>query len=146
MEGHLMSKKRSALKFKLIPKIYTELVRILPPRPIHDDVEFQNTMEMIECLAGHQLNNDQEDYLDALSTFVEIYENKHYPIDDSHITPLKILNHLMEEHDMNSSDLGRILGNRTIGSPILRGKRKLSKTHIKTIAKHFNLEPGLFLE
>lgn len=132
-------------KLKRLPSTYAALVRILPPRPIHDDAELANTVEMINHLAGHDLNADQKDYLEALSTFVETYEDKHYPIDDSHITPLDALKFLLEEHGMNGSDLGWLLGTRTLGPAILRGERQLSKAHIKKLAEYFKVEPGLFL-
>jgi len=100
---------------------------------------------MIFLMAGFPLNADQEDYLDALSTFVSAYEDIHYPIDTSDVTPLDTLKMLLEDRDMNASDLGRLLGNRTLGAAILSGKRNLSKTHIKKLAEHFKLDPGVFL-
>ena len=131
--------------FQRLPKTYGALVAMLPPRPIHDDVDLANTTEMIDRLAGFALNADQEDYLAAISTFVEAYETERFPIDDSQITPLEVLKALLAEHDMTASDLGRLLGNRTLGAAILAGRRNLSKAHIKKLAEHFKVEPGLFL-
>ena len=124
---------------------YGELVKMLPPRPIHDDVDLTNATEMIDRLAGFDLNADQEDYLEALSTFVEAYEAERFPMDDSRIAPLDILKALLAEHGMTASDLGRLLGNRTLGAAILAGRRSFSKAHIKKLAEHFKVEPGLFL-
>jgi HTH-type transcriptional regulator/antitoxin HigA len=118
---------------------------MLPPRPIHDDVDLANATEMIDRLAGFDLNADQEDYLEALSTFVEAYEADRFPINDSAIAPLEVLKTLLAQHDMSASDLGRLLGNRTLGPAILSGRRAISKTHIKKLAEHFKVEPGLFL-
>ncbi|MBN1554214.1 MAG: transcriptional regulator [Phycisphaerae bacterium] len=132
-------------RFRRLPKTYDGLVAMLPPRPIHDDVDLANATEMIDRLAGFDLNADQEDYLDALSTFVEAYESERFPIDDSQITPAEALAGLLTEHDMNASDLGRLLGNRTLGAAILSGQRSLSKANIKKLAEHFKVEPGLFL-
>jgi len=131
--------------FRRLPKTYGGLVAVLPPRPIHDDVDLANATEMIDRLAGFNLSADQEDYLEALSTFVEAYEAERFPIDDSRITPLDALKALLGEHDMTASDLGRLLGNRTLGAAILSGRRNLSKAHIKKLAEHFKVEPGLFL-
>jgi antitoxin component HigA of HigAB toxin-antitoxin module len=75
-----------------LPKTYGELVAALPPRPIHDALDLANASEMIDRLAGFDLNADQEDYLEALSVFVEAYEADHFPIDDSDITPLDAAN------------------------------------------------------
>ena len=131
--------------FRPLPQSYTALVALLPPRPIHDDVDLANATEMIDRLAGFDLNTDQEDYLEALSTFVEAYESARFPIDDSRITPLDALKALLAGHNMTASDLGRLLGNRTLGPAILAGRRNLSKAHIKKLAERFKVEPGVFL-
>jgi HTH-type transcriptional regulator/antitoxin HigA len=131
--------------FRRLPKTYASLVALLPPRPIHDDVDLANTTEIIDRLAGFDLNKDQEDYLEAIATFVEAYEAERFAIDDSRITPLDALKALLAEHEMTPSDLGRLLGNRTLGAAILAGRRGLSKKHIKTLAERFKVEPGLFL-
>ena len=131
--------------FRQMPKIYGALVAVLPPRPIHDDSDLANATEMIDRLAGFELTADQEDYLEALSTFVEAYEAERFPIDDSRISPLDALKTLLAEHGMTASDLGRLLGNRTLGAAVLAGRRGLSKANIKKLAVHFKVEPGLFL-
>jgi len=140
-----MRKAPTKNEFRKLPKAYADLVAVLPPRPIHDDVDLANATEMIDRLAGFDLNDDQEDYLEALATFVEAYETERFAIDDSRITPLDALKVLLSEHEMNASDLGRLLGSRTLGAAILSGRRGLSKTHIRKLADHFQVEPGLFL-
>ena len=140
-----MSKPTTKNKSRHFPTSYRALVAMLPPRPIHDDVDLANAAEVIDVMAGFALNADQEDYLEAISTFVEAYEAARFPIDDSRITPLDALKALLAEHGMSASDLGRLLGNRTLGTPVLSGRRALSKTHIKKLAEHFKVEAGLFL-
>ena len=140
-----MTKAATTNDFRHLPTTYGALVAMLPPRPIHDDLDLANATEMIDRLAGFTLNPDQEDYLEAIATFVEAYESERFPWDDSQLTPLDALKALLAEHGMNASDLGRLLGNRTLGTPILSGRRALSKTHIKKLAEHFKVEPGLFL-
>ena len=140
-----MNKTATKAGFRRLPKLYGELVAMLPPRPIHDEVDLANASEMINRLAGFDLNGDQEDYLDALSVFVEAYEAERFPMEDIRIGPLEALKALMAEHGLTASDLGRLLGNRTLGAAILSGRRSLSKAHIKKLAAHFKVEPGLFL-
>lgn len=67
--------------FRRLPKTYGALVAMRPPRPIRDDVDLANATEMIDRLAGFKLGADQEDYLEALSTFVEAYEAERFPIE-----------------------------------------------------------------
>ena len=140
-----MSKTATKNRFRELPKTYGALVAMLPPRPVHDDVDLANATEMIDRMAGFDLNEDQEDYLEALSTFVEAYEAERFPMDDSRIAPLDVLKALLADHGMTASDLGRLLGNRTLGAAILAGRRGLSKAHIKKLAERFKVEPGLFL-
>jgi HTH-type transcriptional regulator/antitoxin HigA len=128
-----------------LPKTYASLVALLPPRPIHDEVDLENATEMIDRLAGHELNADQEDYLEALSTFVEAYEADLFPPEGAVLTPLGVLRELLSQHGMTASDMGRLLGNRTLGPAILSGRRGLSKAHIRRLAEHFKVDAGLFL-
>ena len=67
---------------------------------------------------------------------------KHF--ETSKHSPQEILEFLAEENGMSGSDLGRILGSRTLGPALLRGQRSLSKTHIKKLADHFSVSPALF--
>ena len=82
---------------------------------------------------------------DVMFTLMEAYEAKRHPLDTTHVTPLDILKDLLKDRAMNASDLGRVLGNRSLGSLILNGKRDLSKTHIKKLAEFFGVTPALFI-
>lgn len=127
-----------------MPKHYAGLVRMFPPRPIHDKVDLANATEIIDAMAGHDLTRDQEDYLDVLSDLVAKYEDEQSPIRRPAGTPLERLRFVVEQAGMTASDLGRLLGSRGLGSLVLRGRRQLSKTHIRILAEHFRLDPGYF--
>jgi HTH-type transcriptional regulator/antitoxin HigA len=62
------------------------------------------------------------------------------------LSPLEALKYLMEENQMSAGDLGKILGERTLGSKILRGERKIGITYAKALAKRFSVEVGLFID
>ncbi|MHC5037339.1 MAG: helix-turn-helix domain-containing protein [Planctomycetota bacterium] len=141
-----MKQVNKKFEFKDLPTNYEGLVRILPPRPIEDKVAFKNAYELIEIMAGHDLSKDQTDYLEALSVFIDIYEDMTSDLGKKKISPLSALKYLLDENRMNASDLGRLLGNRALGSAILRGERSLSKTHISKLSKRFKVSADLFLE
>ena len=61
------------------------------------------------------------------------------------MTPVELIRSLMEEHGMSESDLGRLLGDRSLGHRILSGERELSKVHIRVLANHFSLNPAALL-
>ena len=125
-----------------IPKSYAQLVGLFMPRPLHDDVDYRNALAVLDAMAGFKMNTDQEDYFEAIATFVEKYEAEHHAIDDAKMTPVELIRSLMEEHGMNESDLGRLLGDRSLGHRILSGQRELSKAHIRVLAEHFSLNPA----
>ena len=133
-----------SMDFRRLPRHYAGLVRMFPPRPIHDKVDLANATEIVDALAGHDLTRDQEDYLDVLSDLLQKYEDEHSPMRRAASTPLERLRFLVEQAEMSASDLGRLLGNRGLGSLVLRGQRQLSKTHIHILAEHFRLDPGYF--
>ena len=130
-----------------IPGSFEKLNRWYPLRPIHDDVDLDNAQEIVDRLAILDTRTpDQEDYLETLTLLIERYEEKHHRIDTSNLDAMGTLKFLMKQHGMNASDLGRILGNRQLGSALVRGDRQLSKVHIQKLCAHFGVGPGVFLK
>lgn len=71
-----------------------------------------------------------------------VYDDEHDAAEADAITPLDLLKGLLDDHGMTTSDLGRLLCDRTIGSKILRGDRQVSKAHARILGEHFKLDPG----
>ena len=141
-----MKTTQTKIEFARLPKDYAGLCRILIPRPIHDKVDFENVTEITDAMAGHKLTPDQEDYFDLLCRLIEDYEKEHTQLDTPKVTALDALQHLLDAHDMSAADLARLLGvHRTLGAMILRGERKLTLAHVRTLAKHFSVSADLFL-
>jgi HTH-type transcriptional regulator/antitoxin HigA len=133
-------------KVKLAPKTYAGLIALFSLRPLHDEVDYDNALEIAESLVGRvDLTEDQADYLDVLTDIIQKYESRHHAI-SGHSTPLKTLQNMLEERGMNASDLGRLLGNRALGSAILRGQRQLSKSHIRLLADYFKISTDLLID
>ncbi len=125
---------------------FEDLVGVLPPRAIHDEIEYEQVIRMLDRLTSlPRLTKGQERYLETLSVLVEAYERDQHAIDLRDINAIQVLEHLLESNGWNASQLGELLGNRALGSKILRGERELSKTHIRTLAERFKLNPGLFI-
>ena len=139
-----MKTTRTKVEFARMPKDYAGLCRILTPRPIHDQVEFQNVTEITDAMAGHKLTPDQEDYFDLLCRLIEDYEKER--VDAPEVTALEALQHLLDAHGMTAADLARVLEvHRTLGAMILRGERKLTLSHVRTLARHFGVSADVFL-
>ena len=132
--------------FARLPKDYAGLCRILTPRPIHDEVDFENVTEITDAMAGHKLTPDQEDYFDLLCRLIEDFEKEHAQLDTPKVTGLEALHHLLDAHRMSAADLARLLDvHRTLGAMILRGERKLTLNHVRTLAPHFGVSADVFL-
>ena len=144
MEGAVMNT-TTTLVFADMPKDYQGLVMNFMPKAIHDKVDYENTVEIIDALVGHELTDEQELYLDTLSTLVDAYENEHYAIETHGMSPVEALKFLMEEHEMSADDIGRLLGERTLGSKILRQRRKIGLKHAKILAKKFAVDVSVFI-
>ena len=125
---------------------YAALVRKFPPRPIHNARQYDATVAVMNKLAVRDedsLSAAEHDYLDALATFVEQYDQRHF--DEPEMTPLERLCYVVGQAGMSASDLGRLLGNRGLGSQLLTGRRELSKAHIRILAGHFKLSAAYFI-
>ncbi len=133
-------------KSKPMAARYAELVAQFPLRPLHDEVDYDNALEVAEALVGlTDLTEDQADYLDVLTDIIQKYEGRRHAI-GGQSNPLDSLKRMLKEQGLGGSDLGRLLGNRPLGGAILRGERGLSKAHIRILAEHFKVSTDLFFD
>lgn len=145
-KGVTMSKAANKMSFAQLPKSFEGMMGVLPLRPIRDKVDADNATEVIDAMAGHKLTSGQDDYLDALATLLEAYEAEHDPMPTGTLRGIDALKALLEENDMNASDLARLLGvHRSHGSKILLGTRGLSAWNIKTLCERFAVSADLFI-
>jgi HTH-type transcriptional regulator / antitoxin HigA len=127
---------------------YFDLIRQFPLVSIRTEKQYESALRFLQRLAIRDestFDSGERAYLDALTQFVEDYEQQHHRIEVSRLKPLDALKYLMSLNGMKPVDLGRLLGSRSLASQILNGRRELSKTHIVALSRYFNVEPGLFL-
>lgn len=128
-----------------LPTRYAELVALHMPRPIHDRVAYDNTVEVIDALAGHKLNADQQDYLELLSQLVETYEAAHltpYP----KVKGIDALKFLLSENQLTGDDLAKLLSmDRSTAYKILKGTRNLTTEHIRILCERFSVSAELLI-
>jgi hypothetical protein len=90
------------------PESYEELVRVYPPRKIHDQVELETASEVADWIALRAKNDAHLDYLELLGDLMDEYENAGKT--DKASSPLEILNYLIEENGVTTRELGRFSG------------------------------------
>lgn len=126
---------------------YLELVKLFPLVTIKNEAQYDQAAVFLIKLAIRDegsLDAGETAYLDALTLFVEDYQNKHHRIAVRRMAPLEALKYLLSECGMRPADLGRILGNRSLASQILKGNRELSKANIVALANHFHVGQDCF--
>lgn len=134
------------LRFADMPRDYVALCRIHLPRPIHDEAEYANMLDIARAFAGFEaaMTVEQNDYFDLLSTLLETWEKARVKWPGA--TPLGMLKHLMHEHQMSGADLSRILGgSRQLGPMILRGERSITADHARKLSSYFGLGVEAFI-
>jgi hypothetical protein len=65
-------------RFADMPRDYEALCRLHLPRPIHDQADYENTVEIADAFAGFEkkMTPGQEDYFHLLCTLIEAWETK----------------------------------------------------------------------
>lgn len=119
-------------------------------------------------LLGH--NPNEQDYHAALALVEELLlENPHSPLLEilcDRITAYEnslpevknlrtemdeipygvaILRTLMDQHNLSMSDFAEEIGGKSMVSRVLRGERQLTLSHIRKLAKRFNIPPAVFI-
>jgi HTH-type transcriptional regulator/antitoxin HigA len=78
-----------------------------------------------------------------MTTLVEDFEEKNYPIPDA--PPHEALRELMASRGLKQRDLLDIFGSDGIASEVVNGKRNISRTHAKSLAEYFHVPVDLFI-
>lgn len=122
---------------------YGELLSREKPEVISGEQQNRLYVERLEKLTAKKSISLAEKKLIALFTvLVEQYEAKHDPVPDAE--PTAIIRHLMEARNLRQKDLLDVFGTESIASEVLRGKRELTKQHIRRLSRKFNASPAVF--
>ena len=135
---------KTATPYARIPKTYTGLMAMHLLRPIHDQVDAENAAEMIDLLAGHKLNAEQDDYLDLPSDLYEKWETAQFPI--IRARGAELLRLVLAERGEKARDLAKLLCiDASLAYRLLRGERQLTAAQIRKLAGCYGLDPAALL-
>ena len=139
------TKQLSLPAFSGLPLSYSALCKLHLPRTIHDLHELEASTEIIDLMAGHTLNADQEDYLSTLAELAHAYEESHNP-PHSDLSAHEFLAQHLINIGMSASEWGERIGiDRSTASRLLRGERKLNTNHICKTADALHIAPTLLI-
>lgn len=112
---------------------------------IRNDRDYLQARAIVDDLVMRKkLSPADSEKLEIMLTLMEAHEARNEKKYLQGVSPIETLKTLLDEHEMSASDLGRLLGNRALGSLILNGKRELSKAHIRKLSNYFSVDPSLF--
>lgn len=98
---------------------------------IKNDREYEAALERIEGLMDAAPNTPEGDELELLTTLVESYEEKRFPVDLP--DPVEAIRFRMEQAGLKQQDLVPFIGSRSKVSEVLAGKRPLSLKMIRAL-------------
>jgi HTH-type transcriptional regulator/antitoxin HigA len=132
---------------ELSPIKYGKLLATALPKVIETRKEFDHYVAMMEQLdrraeSGKTRSLEEETLVGLLEQLIQVYDDK---IELPDVSPLRMLQYLMEQRGLRQADLLPVFGSRSIASTVLNGKRELSKTHIRRLAEFFHVSPAVFL-
>jgi HTH-type transcriptional regulator/antitoxin HigA len=124
---------------------YFQLVHAFPLVPIRNDKHLRHAQAVIDALLKKgRLDSGEDAYLEVLSDLVREYEDQHHPLPEP--SDAALLAHLLEARGMSQSELASKTGiARSTISQILKGKRRISMSHVGPLAAALNADPAVFV-
>ncbi|GAB6061182.1 helix-turn-helix domain-containing protein [Desulfonatronum parangueonense] len=93
-------------------------------RPIRTDQDYRSALREIERLMSAEMNTPEGDRLDILTTLVEAYERKHFPMELP--DPVEAIKFRMDQMGLHPKDLEPMIGRSNRVYEILNRKRPLT--------------------
>lgn len=111
----------------------------------HTEKEYARLLSMLDELVDEV--GDNEDHpcaslMETIGTLIASYEDQH--VEEIPISPIQVLKHLMEDHQLTQGDMPEI-GSQGVVSEVLCGKRELNLRQIRSLSKRFGVSPIAFV-
>ncbi len=113
------------------------------PKVIKTAEDNDLALSRIEKLMDAKQGTSEFDELELLSTLVEIYEDKHFPIEIP--DPVSAIKFRMEQQGLKQQDLIPFIGSRSKVSEILNRKRSLTLPMIRALVKGLGIPSDVLL-
>lgn len=115
-------------------------------RPIRNEQDYDWALKEIEQYFESEpnLGTPEADRFEVLSTLIEAYEAKHWPIDAA--DPIELIRHIMEAKGLTQTDLGNLLRSRSRASELLSRRRTPTLQQAALLNKHWGVPARALLE
>ncbi len=105
--------------------------------PIKTKKDYEKALKMIDQLWGAKPNTKEGDALDVLTTLVEVYEERNYPIYPP--DPVEAILFRIEQMGLKKSSISEFVGGANRVSEIIHKKRKLNLNMIRKLHEGLNI-------
>jgi HTH-type transcriptional regulator/antitoxin HigA len=113
-------------------------------RPIRNEEDYEAALAVIESLMDAEADTPEGDRLDALTTLVEAYEERHWPI--GYPDPIDAIRIRMAEKKLRPRDLEEMIGSRGRVSEVMSGKRALTLPMIRRLSKGLGIPAEVLIQ
>ena len=111
--------------------------------PIRTPDDHEKAIVRIAQIMTASPGTPEEDELDILTTLVDAYERKHFPMDAP--DPITAIRFRMEQQGLTRKDLEPFLGSRARVSEVLSGKRRLNLTMVRRVRSGLGISADLLI-
>lgn len=111
---------------------------------IASEEDYQEALERLELVFDAKRGTPEGDELEVLSILIDKYENEHFPIGLP--DPIETIKFRMEQMDMKSKDLTKVLGFKSRVSEILNRKQKLSLEMIRKLNSSLHIPTEVLVQ
>ncbi|MBN9070106.1 MAG: helix-turn-helix domain-containing protein [Rhizobiales bacterium] len=112
-------------------------------KPIRTEADYDAALAEVERLWGAKSGTPDGDRLDVLATLIEVYEEKHHPMDPP--DPIEAIRFRMEQQGLTRRDLEPMIGPRNRVADVLNRKRGLSIDMIRQLHDHLGISAEVLI-
>jgi HTH-type transcriptional regulator/antitoxin HigA len=113
-------------------------------RPIKTELDYQNALKEIEKLFDAKPNSIECDRLDVLTTLVEVYEQKHYPIEAP--DAISAILYYLEACGLSHQDLEQYIGDQEQVTAILNRQQPLTLDTIRRLNQYLRIPAEILIQ
>ncbi|MBH8564165.1 transcriptional regulator [Nostoc sp. CENA67] len=124
---------------------YKELLVKYQPKLIKNEEDNEKALAIVEELMHLPNRSPEENELyELLITLIEKFEQEYY-LPGRESTPHSMLLFLMEQKNIQQSDLVNILGSENLVYELVNNQQDISKSQAKALGDFFQVDPGVFI-
>ncbi|MDZ8263722.1 transcriptional regulator [Nostoc sp. ChiQUE01b] len=117
---------------------------MLETRPIRTEADYRAALDEIERLFDAELNTPESDRLEVLTTLVEAYEQRHYPIEAP--DPIEAILYYLESRGLSVDELESVIGSKAEIADILDRKQALTLEMIRGLHQQLGIPVQILIQ